>query len=301
MASQLSTNCMKRDYHVIGACSGWGAPVRGCERGPEDLVEGKVFERLKKKGISIHQIELLYPEKLAKNEQIPLSRSLPLIRDFNLQLFHAVRKTLQTKAFPIIIGGDHSIAVGTWNAFDSPFGLLWIDAHMDAHTDKTTPSGAFHGMPVAGLLGKGVPEMAQLVKKEPAVMPENLAYIGVHSFEEGEAELLKELNTKIYFMDEVKKRGLKQIIPEAIKHITRNVSRYGVSLDIDVFSTEEAPGVSTPEAGGIRKEEMLPLLSLFGKDPRLIGFELVEFNPDRDLEHKTRELIFEVLLEVMKG
>lgn len=292
---------MEREYEIIGACSGWGAQIRSCEKGLEDLIEGKIFERLKKEGIPIHAVELLYPDKIASEENIPLASSLPLIYNFNRKLTHAVQKTLQQKKFPIVIGGDHSIAVGTWNAFDLPFGLLWIDAHLDAHTDKTTPSGAYHGMPVAALLGYGLKEMAQLIRKNPVLKPQNLAYIGARSFEKEERDLLKELNVKIYFMDEVMNRGLQAIFPEAIRHITQGVEHYGVSLDLDVFSTDEAPGVGSPEKGGILKAELLPLLRSLAQDPRLLAFELVEFNPKRDLFHKTRELIYEILYQVMKA
>ena len=291
---------MKRRYHVIGACSCWGAQIHSCERGPEDLVEGKVFERLQKRGISIQEIELLYPDQLARNENIPLSQSLSLIQKFNLQLAKAVRKVVKNGAFPIVLGGDHSIAVGTWNAFDPPFGLLWIDAHLDAHTQQTTPSGAYHGMPAAALLGKGAVEMAQLIQKLPVLKPQNLAFIGPRSFEEGEKALLQEFNVRVYFEEEVRARGLKAILPEAIAHITRGVSHYGVSLDLDVFPVTEAPGVGSPEEGGIHSSELLPLLSQIGKDPRLLAFELVEFNPEKDIAAKTRDLAYTILYEVMK-
>jgi arginase len=287
-----------RKYHVIGACSCWGAQIRSCERGPEDLVEGHVFERLKKRGISIEAVEMLYPAKRASSETLPMAQSLPLVRDFNDSVCHAVKRAVKKGLFPIVVGGDHSIAIGTWNAFEVPFGLIWIDAHMDSHTEKTSPSGAYHGMPVAALLGHGMPE---LVRKEPLLKPENLVFIGVRSFEEGEIALLKKLNVKIYFIDEVKRRGLKAILPEAIAHVTKRVSHFGVSLDLDVFSIEEAPGVGSPEEGGILKGELLPLLSQIGKDKRLLAFEMVEFNPERDIEHKTREVAFEVLQEVMRG
>ncbi len=291
---------MKKIFHVIGACSCWGAQMRACEKGPEEFVQAKVFERLRKEGISIDRVEMLYPEKLAREENIPLPKSVSLIRDFNLQLYHSIRKAIANQTFPIVIGGDHSIAVGTWSAFVGPFGLLWIDAHMDAHTPATSPSGAYHGMPVAALLGRGIPEMAKLVKEEPVLDPKNLALIGIRSFEEGEAALLQEMGVKIYFMDEIKKRGLKEIVPEAIQHITRNASRYGVSLDLDAFDPSEAPGVGSPEKDGIRKKDLIPLLHSLGKDARLIGFELVEYNPERDIHHRTLELAYEVLYEMMK-
>jgi Arginase/agmatinase/formimionoglutamate hydrolase, arginase family len=170
---------------------------------------------------------------------------------------------------------------------------------MDAHTPETTPSGAFHGMPVAALLGAGASEMAQLLHKTAVLQPKNLALIGVRSFEEEEASFLKSLNVKIYFMDEVKRRGLKEIVPEAIAHICQGVSGYGVSLDLDAIDLHEAPGVGSPEVGGLEKNELLRELARIGKDERLIGFELVEFNPEKDISHKTRETAFEILKEVM--
>ncbi|HLB53083.1 MAG TPA: arginase [Chlamydiales bacterium] len=291
---------MRREYSIIGACTCWGAQIRTCEKGPEVLIQSQTFEQMKKEGALIREISVLYPEEMAAEIDIPLPQSLPLIHNFDVRLAQEVQKVVKQGLFPIVLGGDHSIAVGTWNGFEGPFGLLWIDAHLDAHTEKTTPSGAYHGMPVASLLGRGLPEMAHLLKKEPILLPENLAYIGARSFEEGELALLKKLNVKIYYMDEVKKRGLKAILPEAIAYVTRNTSRYGISLDLDVFSPEEAPGVGSPEKGGISKKEFLPLLQEIGEDPRLIGFELVEFNPERDQKRKTEKLAFEILQKVMR-
>src|SRR5579872_3164113 len=154
---------MKRLYRLLGACSGWGAQIRSCEQGPQALLDAKVFENLKYEGFPIEEIEMLFPLKLAKDEKIPLPRSLPLIHEFNLRLAKAVSRSMEKGMFPIAIGGDHSNAVGMWNGVRDallkknvlPMGLIWIDAHMDGHVPETTPSGAWHGMPVANLLGYG--------------------------------------------------------------------------------------------------------------------------------------------------
>lgn len=292
----------KRRYQIIGACSGWGAQLRACEKGPEKLAEELVFERLKNQGIFLQTVEMLYPETGAEEGNSPSSdRVISMIHAINLKLASTVKKSVEKGDFPVILGGDHSIATGTWNAFDVPFGLLWIDAHMDSHTPQTTPSGALHGMPVAALLGHGMDEMAHLIKKQPVINPQNLALIGVRSFEKEEKALLEKLNVKIYYMDEVRERGLKTIFPEAIAHITKGVSHYGVSLDLDAFCIEDAPGVGSPEPFGISKRELLPWVHLFRRDERLIGFEIVEFNPERDVANRTSELVFEVLYEVMKN
>lgn len=291
---------MKKDYHLIGACSGWGAKLRGCEMGPEDLVVGGLIEHLKKRGISTG-IEMLYPELIARKGEAPLSQSLPLVQKFNLSLQKTVKQAVKRGLLPVVLGGDHSIAVGTWNGFEKPFGLLWIDAHLDAHTSQTTPSGAYHGMPVAALLGYGDREMAKLVQEEPVLSPKEIVFMGVRSFESEEFQFLKKLGVKIYFMEEVRERGVKTVFKEALDYLAKGRSKYGVSLDLDVFDLKEAPGVGSPEAGGIQKKELLPLLSELSEDPRWIGFELVEFNPIRDIEHQTRKLCFEILYGVMGG
>ena len=290
---------MKRQYHIIGACSCWGAQIHTCERGPETLAEEHIFERLQREGIAVREIEMLYPEQRIFNAEIPLASSLPLIYDFNLHLARRVRRVIQEGSFPIVLGGDHVNAVGTWNGVPKPCGLIWIDAHMDSHTFETSPSKAYHGMPLAALLGHGVPELARLESQEPVLEPQNVVLIGVRSFEEGEAALLKKLNVKIYFMDEVKKRGLKEILPEAIGHVTRHVPRYGLSLDLDAFTIQDAPGVGSPEKGGICADEFLQHFPLIVNDPKWAACEIVEFNPSRDINHKTRELIFKILQTVM--
>lgn len=295
----------KKKYRLIGACSCWGAQIRACERGPEDLLHGNMVERLQDRKIFIEEVEMVYPEKRAKYEDVPLKDALPMIHDFNVHLAESVKRALENGAFPVVVGGDHVNAVGTWNGvasgLKSSLGLLWIDAHMDAHTMETTPSGAYHGMPVAALLGYGVSSLAHLILKEALLKPRQLVLVGVRSFEEGEAALLKKLKVKIYFIEEVKRRGLKEVLLEAISYISQNTSHYGVSLDLDVFDPKDVPGVGSPEPNGLSVEDLLPLLSIFRKDPKFAAFEMVEFNPQRDIDHKTRESAFEILSEIMKS
>ena len=291
---------MQRKYCVLGACSGWGAKIRSCEKGPEALVEGRVFERARSLGFLLESIEMLYPIKRAEDEWMPLSSSLPVIKEFNLQVKKEVQNALKRGEFPLVFGGDHSIAVGTWNAWDEPYGLLWLDAHMDSHTMETSPSGAYHGMPLAALMGYGADELTRSMRPPSLLKPRQVALIGVRSFESGEWELLQKLNVKVYFMDEVKKRGLKAILPEAISHVSKGDLPFGVSLDLDFFSPEDAPGVGSPVPFGVRKEEFLSAVSIIRQDPKWMGFEIMEFNPELDVDHKTRELVFEILKEILQ-
>ncbi len=292
---------MKRQYHIIGALSCWGAPICACDKGPEILQQSHTIDRLKKHGADITGIEMLRSEYGNKNtDRPPIELALKVLKAFNSALAIAVHRAVQDKKFPIVIGGDHSVAVGTWNGQEPSFGLIWIDAHMDAHTPETTPSNACHGMPLAALLGFGAPEMARLLHKEPIIKPQNLALIGIRSFEPEEEALLKRLGVRMYFMDEVRRRGLQEILPEAIEHVAKGPKRFGISLDLDVFSPEATPGVNTPEKDGIAPQDLLPLLGAIRHDPRLIGLEIVEYNPMRDVDHKTRDLCYDILQEVTR-
>ena len=293
------------EYEFIGACSCWGAQIHTCERGPQDLVQSGLFERLQDEGVAIADITLLYPSKRAQDLEISLANSLPIIHQFNLQLAHKVEESLLNDHFPIILGGDHANAVGTWNgvrkALKKPLGLIWIDAHMDAHTPETTPSGAWHGMPVAALLGHGDPHLAHLLHKEPVLLPEHLILIGIHSFEAGERALLEKLKVKIYFVDEVQTRGLQTVMKEAIAYLAQKTPFFGVSLDLDVIDPIDAPGVGSPEPGGIAGNDLLHSIPLWAHHPHLAAFELVEFNPTRDRGHHTRKWVYEILKRVCQS
>lgn len=298
-------------FRLIGAASGWGAQVRACEEGPEILKKKHLLERLRNIQIPISDFKILYPNKKVKEEQIALPEPLPIIHEFNLRLAKEVEHCLEGHEFPIVLGGDHSIAVGTWNGayqffkkkHTLPLGLIWIDAHMDAHTPKTTPSGAWHGMPIAGLLGHGHPHMADLMGRggEPVLLPTNVCLIGTRSFEEGEAELLQRLNVRIFFAPEVHQRGMEAVMKEAIAHVSRHTKTFGVSLDLDVITPEEAPGVGSPEEGGIRTIELLKGLSILKSEKTFKAFELVEYNPKRNHLEKTANICFEILKTIMSN
>lgn len=293
---------MSRSYRIIGAASGWGAQIRDCEEGPQILKQDGLMDRLIQSGNSIKGWETLLPLQTASEIDIPLKTSLPLICDFNLRLSEIVKKTIDQSEFPVILGGDHSIAVGTWNGVAEgccPLGLIWIDAHMDAHTEETTPSGAWHGMPLAALLGFGNPKMTHLKRQKAILSPEHLCLVGSRSFEEGEFELLKKLQVKIVFMEEVKSKGIKAVLQEAISHVSKGTKGFGVSLDLDVVDPSDAPGVGSPEKDGVLGEDLIKALKIFKNNSNLKAFEIVEYNPKRDVRHKTGQLCLEILKAVL--
>lgn len=204
--------------------------------------------------------------------------------------FDAIDGVFKKSLLPFSIGGDHSLAIATWSAAKQhyrDFGLIWIDAHLDAHIYETSPSQAIHGMPIASLLGFGDRSFRSFMNEECNLNPKNLVYIGTRSFEVGEQALLNRLGVKIYYMEEVKNRGFADVFKEAKQYVTKNTPFYGISLDIDAFDPVEVPGTGTKEPNGLRQEDTFPSLANLLNDPHLICFELVEFNPHLDEENRT--------------
>ena len=208
------------------------------------------------------------------------------------------------ETFFLSIGGDHSSAIGMWSGVASALrpkgdmGLIWFDAHMDAHTPQTTESGNIHGMPLAVLLGHGDPQLTHISDPLPKIKPENLVLIGIRDYQTGESELLKALNVRIYFMEEVADRGINVVMEEALKIVSCNTIGYGFSFDLDGLDPVSISAVGTPVANGINPDSFLLCLSLFQQFPPL-AFELVEYNPSLDSDLKTLTFI-QQLMETLK-
>lgn len=291
------------DFAIIGGATGWGAQVRETEKGPEVLQHSDILKELPQ---NVFWKEIIHPQHTAQEIQIsPSKLTLPYIEDVDSQLSNSTEEALKTGHFPVVIGGDHSIACGTWAAvthhYDAQgeFGLLWIDAHMDAHTPETTPSYAYHGMPVAVLLGQGEKTLIDIAFPGSSLNPKHVVLIGVRSFEEGEAEFLKKSGVRIYFMDEIHTRGFETVLKEALSIVKNGTKGFGVSFDLDAFDPTIAPGVGTPEPNGLTKDEVLSSLSLIQDDPAFKALEIVEYNPERDKNQKTLLLIKDLLMSLL--
>ena len=216
----------------------------------------------------------------------------------------ATADSVKNNRFFITLGGDHSAAIGSWSGAASIIencGLIWFDAHMDAHTRETTPSKNIHGMPLAILLGHGETELTHLAFKNQKIKPENCVLIGIRSYESGEADLLKKLGVKIFYMDDIKKMTLSTVIQQAIEIVTRNTDYFGVSIDLDGFDPIDAPGVGSPANDGIRAAEFLPEFKYIAQHPQLIGADIVEFNPMLDVEGKTAQLAITLINGLVKA
>lgn len=298
---------MKRDHSFIGVGLGWGAQDMRTANGPAHLFASQGPEKQTFVEVFGQPAYTSFCHNTPLRKETPLPIPLDDRRDrlnkihdiCKLHADHVQREFLDHR-LPITIGGDHSMAIGTWGGIatalkNQDFGLIWIDAHLDAHTPETTQTQAIHGMPVAVLLGKGYPELTSLIKDSPILKPENLALIGIRSYEQAELDFLTTLGVRIFYMDEIKTRGFDAVFEDAKAHVTSNCQQYGLSIDIDAFDPEEAPGTGTLAADGLHADDVLPSLFALAQDPRLLAVEIAEYNPQKDQEDRTLSLMWNLV------
>lgn len=276
----------RRMLRLIGAASGSGAQDPGCHAGPPALHRAHAFDDLNRRP-DLTWGEMLFPRQRLEGKTAQVA-------DLCQRLQQAVAQARQRGETPVVLGGDHSCAIGTWSGVRAsstePVGLLWLDAHLDSHTPESSHSGALHGMPLACLLGQGDRRLVSVGGPRPKLRPEEVALIGVRSWEAEERDFLDRLGVRVYGIEEVRRRGLPAVFAEALGRVRNAPGGYGVSLDLDVFDPREAPGVGSPEPAGLSQTELLPCLAGLAGDPALLALELAEFNPDRDAGGRTAAL-----------
>lgn len=261
--------------HTIGVACGLGSGDCGTKDGPEFVKQRGVI-----KDLCEFQSILRASDALHHGEEM-------VLHDLLLRLSREVEEVVkQNKPF-CVIGGDHSIAMGTWSGAkqglseSTRLGLIWVDAHCDAHTHSTTHTGNIHGMPVAALLGYGEDRFSKL-RGGVSIRPENIILIGVRDYEAEERELLRSLGVKVYEMDEVVREGFSHVFKESLARIRKQTDRYGLSIDLDGLDPVHAPGVGTPVKNGIALDDLCSAIRSCHNDSYLLGLEVVEFNPYLD-------------------
>jgi arginase len=273
--------------HIVGAAVGEGASDGGCKWGASALREHGLQAALAAAGRTV-----AWGETVSAQPMLASSR-LGAIEAFSAQLAQAVARVLQQAHQPLVLGGDHSCAVGTWSAVahhvraQGPLGLVWIDAHLDAHTPETSDSQAPHGMPLAALLGHGSAGMTDLFDWRGKLQAGHVAVIGARSYEPAEQALLTQLGVRVMYMPEVLERGFADCFAEARAIACQGTAGWGISLDLDGLDPRDAPGTGTPVEQGIRLADAIEVLALCGSDPRFLAMELTEYNPLRDFGGQT--------------
>jgi len=285
------------DIAWIGAGNGSGSNDWGARDGAMQLKE------------ELAGTEILDLSSMQIINEVPTGfamRALPGLLNFNEQLARKTFDAAKLSRFPVVLGGDHSCAIGTWSglaaAWQQKLGLLWIDAHMDSHTFQTSESGHIHGMPLAALLGHGFPGFTDLGYRGSKLDPERTVLFGVRCYESGEERLLKHLGVRVYLMEEIFDRGFETCLSEAAERIRGQSNLpFGISLDLDALDPDEVPSVGTPVRQGLSAGEILRAFPKLLKQPALVGFEVVEFNPHKDRNDLGLSFVIELLNMVQEA
>jgi arginase len=295
---------MPRDIAIIGAPVDLGAGRRGVDMGPGALRYAGLKDRLEALG---------YPVRDLGNVAVPLAeqfeppgdgarlRYLDPIVAINHELAERVAAIVAEGSFPLVLGGDHSIAIGsiTGVARERRIGVIWIDAHGDFNTPQTTPSGNIHGMSVAALTGRGHPQLVSLLGNDTVLRDADVAMVGIRDLDGAEREALRDSGIHVFTMHDIDRRGLASVMEEAIMRVSVGTAGFHVSLDLDALDPSEAPGVGTPVLGGISYREAHLAMELVAQSGKLLGMDLVEVNPILDAHNVTAELAVEFALSAL--
>ncbi len=292
---------------VIGAPLDLGAGRRGVDMGPSAMRVARLHERLASLGYKVKDYGNVAVEQM---ESAPVgqeqARYLAQIADTCRRLARRVEAVVRRGHFPLVLGGDHSVAVGTVAAMSrwlrergERVGLIWIDAHADMNTPETSPSGNVHGMPLACCLGMGPPELVNLYGYAPKAAPENVGLVGIRKVDQLERPHVRESGVRAFTMRDIDERGLRAVMREAIEMASMGTAGFHVSLDMDAVDPQDAPGVGTAVRGGLTYREAHLAMEMICDSGGMLSMEAVEVNPVLDEANRTAELAVELVMSAM--
>ena len=288
---------------IIGVPIDLGADRRGVDMGPSAIRYAHLRQKLEALGYTVED---------TGNIEVPIAETCA-ITDARLKYIDcivpmarraagAVSTSLQAGHFPLVLGGDHSLALGSIRgaARVKTLGVIWMDAHADFNTQGTTPSGNIHGMPLAALCGLGDRRLTRLWDEDlAAVDPRRVAIIGARDLDQGEKSNLKEAGVMVMGMEQIDRLGMVAAIEKAIERVSRDAEGLYLSFDMDVMDPRHAPGVGTPVAAGLTQREGHVACELIGETGKLIGMDIVEVNPILDVQNQTGALAVEFVLSAL--
>ena len=281
---------------VVGVPMDLGANRRGVDMGPSALRYARLLEQLEDLGYTVEDLGDV-PVSLARASR-RRGRGLAYLEEIRAAALVLKERlaALLEGVFPIVLGGDHSLSMGSvaGAARGRRVGVVWVDAHADFNTPETSPSGNVHGMPLAVLSGLGHPRLTEVFR---AVDPKDVVLVGVRSLDPGEKRLLKEAGVRVYTMHEVDRLGVARIAEEVLKHL-QGLPLH-VSLDADVLDPTLAPGVGTPVPGGLTYREAHLLMEILAESGRVQSLDLVEVNPILDERNRTAEMLVGLALSLL--
>ncbi len=292
---------------IIGVPLDLGAGRRGVDMGPSAVRVANLNARLSEIGFEVEDlgnVPVAQPESHPEGQ--PHAKYLPQITQTCIHLAELVEKQMAAGKCPLILGGDHSLAVGTVSGVSKhlrdrgeKLGMIWIDAHTDMNTPATSPSGNVHGMPLACCIGLGPKELTDIFGYSPKVAPENVALVGIRSVDDDERDNVQRSGVHAFTMRDIDERGMRSVIEESIRIAGSGTAGFHVSLDMDAVDPREAPGVGTPVRGGITYREAHLAMETMCDSGRMTSMEVVEVNPVIDEVNRTAALAVELVMSAM--
>ena len=295
---------MPQKIRIIGVPMDLGASRRGVDMGPSALRVAGLQAHIKHLGHTVEDIGNIIvkqPEEMAIGEK--RAKYVEEIADACNDLGLAVQKSLEEGYLPLVLGGDHSIAAGSISGVAAHFrkekkqiGCIWLDAHSDMNTPESSPSGNVHGMPLAGIMGYGVPELLELFNFKPKLEPQNVVLVGVRDLDSHEKKFIKKLGVRAFTMRDIDERGMREVMADALKCAMDDTDGIAVSLDMVFVDPSDAPGVGTPVRGGVTYREAHLALEMIADSEAMVSMEIVEINPVIDEHNRTALLAVELAL-----
>lgn len=296
------------NIHLIGAAQTAGCGRNGAQYGPKALREEGLIDRLKNLGVTIKDIGDGYNNESIPGDKKSRLKNIEQITEFSQRLSEVVYEGLESGKFPLVIGGDHSLGIGSVCGASKFFGadnlcVIWVDAHTDINTQDTSPTGNVHGMSLASLLGYGEEALANICGETPKIKPQNIIYIGSRDIDAGEKEIIEREGISVFSMKEIVTEGVDAVICRLQERLqTLSVSNIYLSIDIDVIDPKLAPGTGVPVPDGMTPKQLYKFIDIIAQTKKIKGAELVEVNPLIDSsDKKTTKLAIEIVENLMKG
>jgi arginase len=295
---------MPQKVRIIGVPMDLGQSRRGVDMGPSALRVAGLKARIKQLGHTVEDIgnlEVKQPEEMQVGEK--RAKYLQEIAETCQDIAKAVQESLAEGFFPLVLGGDHSIAAGVAAGVASHFrkqekriGYLWLDAHGDMNTPESSPSGNVHGMPLAAIMGYGAEELVNLGGFKPKAEPGNIVIVGARDLDAQERKIVKKSGIHVFTMRDIDERGMREVMADALKYATDDTDGIAVSLDMDFVDPSDAPGVGTPVRGGVTYREAHLAMEMIADSEAMASLEVVEINPVIDEHNRTALLGVELVL-----
>lgn len=289
--------------HLLGVPMDLGSGRRGVDMGPSAIRIAGIADRLKELGNKVvdeGDLDIRNMEELRVGDI--RARYLNEIVRASRVLSRKVEKIMSRKGFPLVLGGDHSIAIGTISGIAAhckrkrkKLGVLWVDAHGDINTPSTSPSGNIHGMPLAAVLGLGPHDLSHLGGGQRKADPANVALVGIRSLDDGEKRHLKQTGAHVFTMPDIDRQGIHRVMKKALARVTDGTDYVHVSFDLDAVDPTIAPGVGTPVKGGLDYREAHLIMELISESRAMTSLEIVEVNPILDENNTSAEFAVELV------